>query len=110
MSKKPKSGRTERRERERAHAKLVEARIKLARLEVGGAEAKPIEVTSASVIEVHATSLPCASCGSSGTVRVEEHSAPTHTAGLRLTKLYCSRCGFRRDLFFRIVGTEPLLS
>jgi hypothetical protein len=105
-----KRARTERREAERAAVKLAEARIKLAKLEPGGSEAKPIEVTSASVIEVHAMSLPCVSCGQSSTVRIDEHTAPTHSPGLRITKLYCSRCGYRRDLFFRIVGTEPLLS
>jgi hypothetical protein len=105
-----KRARTERREAERAAVKLTEARIKLAKIDVGGSEGKPIEVTSASVIEVHATSLPCVSCGLTGTVRIEEHTAPTRVSGLRITKLYCSRCGYRRDLFFRIVGTTPLLS
>ena len=94
--------RTERREQERAAEKLAEARTKLARLEPGGAPDRPIEVTSASVIEVHATSLPCLVCGErSG--RIDAHDAITHEGrGLRHVRLRCSRCGARRDLYFRI--------
>jgi len=102
-----KRARTERRERERAVVKLAEARTKLARLEVGGAANHPIEVTSASVIEVHAASLPCAACGEQG-VRIDEHLAPIDKEGLRVVKLMCPRCGYRRDLFFRIGGARLL--
>ena len=94
--------RTERREQERAAEKLVEARHKLALLEPGGAPDRPIEVTSASVIEVHATSLPCLTCGErSG--RIDAHDAVTHDGkSLRHVRLRCSRCGARRNLYVRI--------
>lgn len=99
MAKKPKSARTERREVERRAVKDAEARIKLATLEPGGAPHRPIEVTSASVIEVQASSTPCAACGNE--VRVDEHTAEQ---GLRRVHVKCPRCGVSRDLWFRIAA------
>lgn len=88
--------------------KLAKARMKLAALEAGGAPDRPIDVESASTIEVHAQSTPCASCGEQG-VRVEEHTAETiGERRLRVVKVKCPRCGVRRDVYYRI-GT-PLLS
>jgi len=109
-----KRARTERREAARAAVKLASARLKLAALEAGGAPDRPIEVTSASVIEPHASSMPCASCGADG-VRVEEHVAVTvggaaegETARrLRVTRVVCPRCGVRRDVYFRIGSVLP---
>lgn len=95
--------RTERREAERAAKKLARARLKLAVHEPGGSPDRPIEVTSASVIEVHAKGTPCAACGEHG-VRVEEHEA---REGLRIVDVLCPRCGARRDVFYRI---GPLVS
>lgn len=92
--------RTERREAERDARKLARARMKLAALEPGGAPDRPIDVTSASVIEVHAKSTPCAACGHDG-VRVEEHEAKE---GLRVVRVLCPRCGTRRDVFYRIAS------
>jgi hypothetical protein len=103
-----KRSRTERREREREAVKLAKARLKLAALELGGAPDRPIDVESASTIEVHAQSAPCASCGERG-VRIEEHTAETiGERRLRVVKVKCPRCGVRRDVYYRI-GT-PLLS
>lgn len=102
-----KSARTERRETERAAVKLAEARLDLARLEPGGAPGRPIEVTSASVVEPHAAGIPCAACGA-GT-RVIEHSAITDDAGrsLRVTRVRCGRCSVERDLYFRLTPSLP---
>lgn len=112
-----KRARTERREAQRAAVKLAEARAKLARLEAGGAPDRPIEVTSASVVEVHAAGLPCVACGAEGT-RVEEHVAitaddegggPSRGAArhLRIARLRCPRCGVRREVYFRIGTALP---
>jgi hypothetical protein len=90
--------RTERREAERDARKLARARLKLAALEAGGAPERAIEVTSASVIEVHAKSTPCAACGNQG-VRVEEHEAKD---GVRVVHVLCPRCGVRREVYYRI--------
>jgi hypothetical protein len=98
---KPKSARNERRERERQMAKLVRDREKLARLSPGGAADRPIEVSSASVIEVQARSLPCPLCG--GETRVDEHSAQSIGGEmLRVLKVHCHQCGVSRELFFRL--------
>src|SRR5689334_697049 len=58
-----KRARTERREAARDAVKMAVARMKLAALEPGGAEDRPIEVTSASIIEPHASSMICPACG-----------------------------------------------
>lgn len=101
-----KRSRTERREREREAKKLAEARVKLAAMEPGGSPLRPIEVASASVVEPHAASMPCAACGERA-VRSDEHVAMTLDEGegarrLRVVRARCSRCGYRRDVFFRI--------
>ncbi len=104
-----KRARAERRLAEREAEKLARARLRLAALEAGGSPERPIELASASVVEPHASSLPCAACGASG-VRVEDHSVRTSTDGgglVRAVRLYCPRCGVRRDVFFRIREDRP---
>lgn len=110
MAKRP---RTERREAARDAAKIARVRMKLAALEPGGAPDRPIEVTSASIIEPHATSMTCAACGNLG-VRVDEHVARTieGTGGeparrLRVVHALCPRCGTRREVYFRIGTVLP---
>ena len=110
MAKRP---RTERREAARDEAKLARVRTKLAALEPGGAPDRPIEVTSASIIEPHASSMTCAACDNQG-VRVEEHVAQTVPAAgsepprrLRVVHALCLRCGTRREVYFRIGSVLP---
>ena len=97
------SRRAERRQAARDAAKLARARLKLAALEPGGAPDSPIEVASASTVEPHAASLPCAACAGSG-VRVEEHTALVTEDGrrLRVAHVRCPSCGTRRAIYFRI--------
>ena len=103
MSKKPRA-RTERREREREQAKLVRERERLARLLPGGSAERPIDISSASVIEVQAKSQPCPLCG--GELRIDEHVARSVGAELlRVVRVRCNQCGAPRELFFRL----PLL-
>ena len=102
-----KRARTERREAARDAAKLAASRMKLAALEPGGAPDRPIEVTSASIIEPHASSMPCAACGAPN-VRVDEHVAVTlGDRRVRVTHVVCPRCGSRREVFFRIGTVLP---
>ncbi len=111
-----KRARTERREAARDAAKVARSRLKLAALEPGGAPDRPIEVTSASIIEPHASSMACAACGARG-LRVEEHIAVTLGGGggegseparrLRVVHLTCPRCGTRREVFFRVGTVLP---
>lgn len=106
-----KSPRALRRLKAREDAKLTKARVRLAELEVGGTPARPIEVSSASVVEPHAKSMPCAACGEL-TTRVEDHAAVTWTTPngeerrLRGVRVSCGQCGFVRPIYFRLGTTE----
>lgn len=101
----PKTGRRERRERERELAKGVREREKLARLLPGGESGRPIEVASASVVEVHAKSVPCPLCGAE--LRVEEHVARMVKGEmLRIVRARCFSCGVPRELFFRLPSMQ----
>ncbi len=106
-----KSERTERREVERAGVKLAEVRLKLALIEPGGTPERPIEVTSASVVEPHAAGLACAACGEA--TRVVDHTALTASGwrdvprSIRVAHVRCTRCGVERDVYFRLTSTLP---
>lgn len=82
--------------------KLVRAREKLAALSVGGSEQRPIQVTSASVVEVRVRHLTCQQCD--GEYKLREHRAPS--SGIRSALVSCVRCGAPRTLWFRIVSDE----
>ena len=105
MAKKPRP-RSQRREEERALAKLRAARERLFELEAGGSPERPLAVTSAAVIEAQAESVACPRC--SGRQDVQEHIAVT-VAGTRLreTRLRCRQCGSARSLWFRISDIGP---
>jgi hypothetical protein len=96
--------RTARRQEEEAARRLVHDRQRLALLEPGGSAARPIVVTSSSVVDLRANSHPCPLCGD--TLRIVEHVA--RTAILRELRMACTRCGVARSLFFRI--GSPLAS
>lgn len=99
--------RAERRAQERDARKLVREKQKLAKLEVGGSPERPITVPSASVIEVHAASVPCPLCA--GSFKIDEHAARTVGGRmLREVAVTCLRCGVSRSLWFSI--GSPLLS
>ncbi len=101
--KKP-SPRTARRAAARDLDKLVRARVELARLEPGGSAERPLEITTASLVEVEAAARRCLRCD--GPVRVVEHVVEKSDQDLlRLATIECPVCGLGRRLFFRI--TEP---
>lgn len=106
MSKRKPTARNLRREAGRTAQKLARDRERLARLEPGGTSERPIDVESASQIEPHASAMTCLRCD--GANRVVEHAAAT-VGGERLrpVQLACSRCGARREVWFRIVATLP---
>ena len=89
---------------EREQHKLQQDKLKLAELSEGGAAQRPIAVESASVVESRASSLPCVVCDYG--CHVLNHEALTD-GGERLRRLEvgCSRCGTRRYLYFRVVGS-----
>jgi len=94
--------RTEQRERARAMRRLVRDREKLAALSVGGSEDRPIQVTSASVVEVRVRHLSCPQCD--GEYKVKEHRSPA--SGIRSVDVTCQMCGVSRTLWFRIVSAD----
>lgn len=84
-------------------AKLVRDRMRFAALEPGGSEVRPIEVVSASLVEVQARSMPCPVCGAAP-VRVEDHTAILRPgASLRIAHVFCTGCGTRREIYFSIL-------
>lgn len=108
MSKPPRAAR---REAARAAGKLAAARRRLAALQAGGTPDHPIEVASASVVELHATSMDCLTCGRSPTRIVDHTVRHTESGGearrLRVVRVKCASCGAERELFFRIGTTLP---
>ncbi len=101
-----KRARTDRREAARAAEKLVLQREKLSKLEAGGAPDRPIDVTTASVIEPHARALACLRCGDLGT-RIEEHEArEIEGRRLRVIRVACPPCGAKRVVYFRIAESN----
>ena len=80
---------------------LARARQQLLELGPGGTRGRPLEVTSAAVIEPKAESTLCPRC--SDHFVVEEHEAP-FGQGMREVKVHCRFCDERRSLWFRITA------
>jgi hypothetical protein len=98
------SDRAARRAGARAADKLARDRERLARLSPGGSPDNPIEVTSASLVEPRARSMPCPRC--EGEPLVEEHTAiVVDDRRLRVARTACKACGSRREIYFRIGTT-----
>lgn len=97
-----KRARTVRREDDRARKKDLEARLALAKLEVGGSPERPIVVVSASVVEPHALGLPCIACDAVNERLVEHVVAPHAGELLRLVTTRCFDCGTVAKRWFRL--------
>ncbi len=105
-AKKKLGARAARRQADRDVEKLMRDRARLAALEKGGAPDRPIQVTSASEVEIAARAVPCIQCG--GIVRVEDHVAETMGAErLRVAHVSCAACGTKRSLYYRIGPSLP---
>ena len=102
MAAKPKRARTVRREAARAVTELARDRERLFKLSPGGRPEGPIDVPSASVVELRAAAVPCPRC--EGEQVVEEHAAVAAASGERLreVQLRCRRCGSKRTMWFRL--------
>ena len=103
--KKP-SPRAARREAAREGDKLVELRLRLAKLEEGGAPERPIPIASPAEVEVIARSLPCARCGAPP-IAIEHTAETVGDVRLRVAHAVCPRCGEVRRTFFRLGGSLP---
>ncbi len=97
-----KRARTVRREDDRARKKDLEARLALAKLEVGGAPERPLVVVSASVVEPQALGLACIACDAVNGRLVEHVVAPHAGEILRLVTTRCFECGSTAKHWFRI--------
>jgi hypothetical protein len=96
--------RTDRRIAERDAKKLVRDKERLFLLELGGSQERPMEVSSAAVIEIRVEAMPCVQCDTPQ-YRIREHASIA--AGLRRLDVICRNCGAPRSLWFRIVLDEP---
>jgi len=81
--------------------RLEHARERLASLSRGGSIHRPIEVSSASVIEPRVAALSCPHCG--GRYRIEEHTRPVPDR--RRVDVTCRHCSAPRVLWFHIAPT-----
>jgi hypothetical protein len=101
MSAKAKRPRTARRQAERAVRKQVVGRQKLVAAGPGGAADRAVKVTSASVVEGQARSMPCIQCG--GELQLQDHRAGGDPQGqLRVVHLSCRLCHAPRAIWFRV--------
>ncbi len=82
--------------------RLVQDRIRLAKLEIGGSPERPIDVVSPSQIDSRAVEARCLKCDSE--TRVESHEIEVvDGVPLRAVVAACRRCSGRRTFYFRIV-------
>ena len=103
---KPSRPRQLRREAERAARKGVRDTERLAAALPGANPEHPIEVTSASVVEVRARATPCVQCG--GALAMQGDRASSTPRGvLRQLDMACQRCHAARRLWFRIAPAAP---
>jgi len=79
---------------------LVRARQQLLELEPGGSRERPLEVSSAAVIEPRAENTLCPRCNAR--FGVEEHEAHLGRPRVREVKVHCRFCDERRSLWFRV--------
>jgi hypothetical protein len=91
--------RSKRRALARKLERLAADREKLARREPGGSPARPLEITSASVVEPRAEREPCFACD--GAMRCKEHRVE---GGLRVAIVECKECGRERRHYFRLAA------
>jgi hypothetical protein len=102
--KRPPRQRTMERALRRSSEKLAVHRERLFRLMPGATPEHPIEISSPALVEPKAATLLCPRCELP--FRVEAHRAPSGV-GMRLreAEVSCRRCGARRSLWFRLVGS-----
>jgi hypothetical protein len=102
----PERARTQARRSARGAEKLGRERVRLFSLSTGGAAARPLLVTSASVVQGRALAEPCPRCG--GEHELLEHAAVTvNGVRLREARLRCRTCRSLRSLFFQIEEALP---
>lgn len=74
-------------------------------LEPGGSPERPIDVSTAALVEPKARAVPCPRCAEPFGVEAHEAYADAH-GRLREVSVGCKSCGAARKLWFRIVGSN----
>ena len=105
MAKKPPRARSARRAQNRRDDQRLRAQVReregLARALPGGARTSPIEVMTASVVELRARETPCVQCAGPLEL-VGDRAESTPRGVLRELDLVCRSCHAPRRLWFRI--------
>jgi hypothetical protein len=102
----PERARTQARRSDREAEKLARDRERLFTLSPGGGGARPLLVTSPSVVEARALAERCPRCN--GEHELLEHAAVTlNDVRLREARLRCRTCRSTRSLFFQIDEALP---
>jgi hypothetical protein len=103
LAKKKASVRNLKREAERNTVKLRRDVVRVEAARVGGHETRPIDVTTASLVEPRAVGEACPLCG--GELRLESHDAETRGGvRLRIVRVVCKMCRSPWERFYRIVS------
>ena len=97
----PPRPRRKRREEERALRKLVKRTEEMAGELPGASPDRPLDVTSASVVETKARATPCVHCAGELDLR-GDRATSTARGILRELSLICRRCHAPRTLWYRI--------
>jgi hypothetical protein len=98
----PPRPRRQQREQERALRKTVRQLERLAAEMPGGSPERPIDVTSASVVETKARSLPCVQCEAIEMELRGDRATSTARGILRELALVCRQCHAARAVWFRV--------
>jgi hypothetical protein len=105
MAKKKPSARNLRRKAERDTEKLRDDVVRVERAKAGGSFERPVDVVSASLVDVLAVSEPCPLCG--GELRLDEHAVETRgEVRVRVARLVCKMCRAPWQRFYRIVPNQ----
>jgi hypothetical protein len=105
-TKPPERARTRLRQEQRLARKQVKQTARLGTMLPGGAADRPIEVTSAAVIEVRARARRCLHCDGELELR-GDRATSTARGVLREVTLLCRRCHAPVCLWFRVVSGLP---
>jgi hypothetical protein len=98
----PPRPRRQQREQQRVLRKSVRQLERLAAELPGGSPERPIDVTSASVVETKARAIQCVQCDATEMELRGDHATSTARGVLRELAMVCRQCHAARTLWFRV--------
>ena len=98
----PPRPRRQQREQQRTLRKTVRQLERLAAEMPGGSPERPIEVTSAAVVETKARAIPCIQCEALEMQLRGDRAASTARGVLRELAMVCRQCHAARAVWFRV--------